>query len=397
MNRINQSQNAPAKINLGIRIPFRYPDGYHHIVSLMAPIDLYDDIETAWIERPGQSKNKNDDKNDSTKENFSLSWENELPPGFDHGMASVFEENPQNNLLYKAYRFCIERYQTIRQTQNGSFGERSGIDFGLKLQVTKRIPSPAGLGGGSSDAAAIVSSFAGFLEKNGQTRMHAAFQKNLPADLLQLGADIPFFLQGAPAIISGVGEVREKTPFAKTMVGLLGIPPFGFSTPQMYQALGRPVFGEGNNRLSISKKALQSDRNIPFNLDLTQRAFHQLVDFLNGDCAVPPGGLLQAENENGAYIATNDFFEIAADLDREKWNILEKARKSAVEILQNLKRDEPSQPLISSMSGSGAAMYAGLFIERGQSGTEIKNSLSSITKEAKKKAPQFTWVAFSTL
>ena len=151
--------HAYAKINLGLRIIGTLPDGYHAIHSLFLPIhDLFDILS------------------------FEL-----------HDTDIVFRSNdtlniaPENNLIVKAAHMLRSHF---------------GIHKGAIISLDKIIPSGAGLGGGSSDAA---STFMGLIRLwNIQTDIKTI------ADLaLSLGSDIPFFLHDTPAIVEGRGEIIQ--------------------------------------------------------------------------------------------------------------------------------------------------------------------------------------------
>lgn len=177
---------APAKINLSLRILRRRPDGYHDLVSLFAPVPgLCDTLEIA-----------------PASEGCRI----EPPiPGLP----------VEANLIHRAW---------------SAFGEATGFRPGLRVGLTKRIPSGAGLGGGSSDAAAML------LWLNGQAGKRALEQAALTALAASLGADVPFFLLGGPAWATGIGEVLtpvelDLSPFTLVLVS----PDIHVSTPWAYR------------------------------------------------------------------------------------------------------------------------------------------------------------------
>ncbi|WP_207263017.1 4-(cytidine 5'-diphospho)-2-C-methyl-D-erythritol kinase [Desulfovibrio sp. Huiquan2017] len=149
---------APAKINLHLEILGLRDDGYHELRTLFYPVPVPCDVI-------------------------------EVLPGPDDDFYIRCPERPElettSNILYKAWK---------------AFGEVSGFKPGIFVALTKRIPMGGGLGGGSSDAAALLKWL------NGE-----ADDKALPmADMIklaaQLGADVPFFLQDGPAWAGGIGE-----------------------------------------------------------------------------------------------------------------------------------------------------------------------------------------------
>ena len=155
---------APAKINLGLRIVGRREDGYHLLESLFVPIDLADRVaieprETGDLE-------------------FHL--ESDAPGVPVDG----------SNLAARAAR---------------AFLGAAGIEAGLRLVLEKQIPVGAGLGGGSSDAAAVL---------RGLARIYpdAISPLELRDLALRLGADVPYFLDPKPALVTGIGEEIEPLP-----------------------------------------------------------------------------------------------------------------------------------------------------------------------------------------
>ena len=166
---------APAKVTLELRVTGRRPDGYHRIGAEMVSVDLYDTIDVG----PGD----------------------ELEVVGAHALATG-----SDNLIRRALAL---------------------VDRQASVLLHKRIPPGGGLGGGSSDAAAILR-WAGFDD------VEAA---------ATLGADVPFCVRGGRARVSGVGEHIEALPFVEREL-TLAIPPFGCDTAAVYRAwddLGGPT------------------------------------------------------------------------------------------------------------------------------------------------------------
>ncbi len=180
---------APCKVNLVLRIEGRREDGYHTLTSIFLPLAEPHDVLTV---SPGE-----------TGEGLSLSC-----PGID--------EPAETNLVHKAYVH---------------FAAATGFAPDLRVSVSKDIPTGAGLGGGSSDAAAMLSHL------NSIAGRRALLLDELAALALSLGADVPFFLLGRPALARGVGEVL--TPIEVDLSGftlLLVCPPFHVNTAWAYRA-----------------------------------------------------------------------------------------------------------------------------------------------------------------
>ncbi len=181
---------APAKINLYLKVTGRRADGYHTLESLMQKVCLYDELELKQCEQ-----------------GIVLRC-----PG------SAVPEN-RDNLVYRA----VELFLQTTEKQRKPFV--SGVEISLK----KNIPVAAGLGGGSSDAAATL--------KGLNTLFGCRYSSSeLAAMGLQLGADVPFFLSdAAAAIATGIGEIlRPVAPLTGYNL-LLVNPGFPVSTQWVYQ------------------------------------------------------------------------------------------------------------------------------------------------------------------
>jgi 4-diphosphocytidyl-2-C-methyl-D-erythritol kinase len=179
---------APAKVNLRLRVLARRPDGYHDLDTLFQAIDLTDEV---GVELRG--------------ERIELDVR-----GADLGA-------PEGNLAYRAA---------------AGLATSVGYDGGIRVRLTKRIPAGAGLGGGSSDAAAVLRCLARLLNiPHDDRRMRTTAEG--------LGSDVPFFLCGsALARGSGRGEVLEPLRPLPTADLVLVSPPVHVSTAAAYAALG---------------------------------------------------------------------------------------------------------------------------------------------------------------
>jgi 4-diphosphocytidyl-2-C-methyl-D-erythritol kinase len=173
---------APAKINLSLRVLRRRDDGFHEIETRMAPISLYDWIQ---VEPADAFEFRTDDP--------------ALPVGKD-------------NLVVRAAELFFS--QIKREPK-------------IRIILTKKIPHGAGLGGGSSDAAATLRLLNRFTDAKLPMEQLSAFAADL-------GSDIPFFLSGGAAICRGRGEVIEPAALPAHLNLLLLKPPFGVATPWAY-------------------------------------------------------------------------------------------------------------------------------------------------------------------
>jgi len=181
--------HAPGKINLGLRIVGRRADGYHELESLFAPLDLGDDVEVAVSE--------------STAFEVKLELEGA-------GEAIPADET---NLACRAAK---------------AFAEAAGLSCRVELQIEKRLPAGAGLGGGSSDAGAVLRAL--------RDLFPGAVDGSRLAELaLELGADVPFFLDPRPARVSGIGERLEALDGLPSLPVLLANPGVALATADVFR------------------------------------------------------------------------------------------------------------------------------------------------------------------
>jgi 4-diphosphocytidyl-2-C-methyl-D-erythritol kinase len=191
---------AHAKVNLILDVVARRPDGYHEIRSWLTLLDLADALK---IERAAR--------------------------GVRVEVPAAPELETRDNLVVRAAE---------------AFRDRFGGPKGLRIRLDKRIPITAGLGGGSSDAAATLRALARLEGVDDPAALH-----ELAAGL---GSDVPFFLALRAAVIAGRGERVVSAPAAPPCWFLLVKPPFGISAAEAYRAW-RP------RRAALT--ALQADAN----------------------------------------------------------------------------------------------------------------------------------------
>lgn len=187
---------APAKLNLGLRILGAREDGYHLIESLFVPLDLSDALDIE-VDEAGE-------------------------PGVDLRVVSEVSVAGDGDPIPEDHRNLACRAAL-------DFLARAGLSARISMQLHKRIPSAAGLGGGSSDAAAVLRTLA------------EHFPGALPeADLfeltLRLGADVPYFLRPEPAMVSGIGERIDPVGGVPGLVLLLVNPGDSLATAHVYGA-----------------------------------------------------------------------------------------------------------------------------------------------------------------
>ncbi len=177
---------SPAKINLFLRVVARRPDGYHNIVTLLSRISLFDSVVLS----------------------------------FHQSATSVECAHPKvpedrTNLAYRAASI---------------FFEALSVDEGVAIFIDKAIPVAAGLGGGSSNAAAVLM---GLNEHYGRPFHNAQLMEMAG----KVGADVPFFLFRDPAIARGIGNDFEAYPYLPPLSVVLVCPPFEVSTARVYKNL----------------------------------------------------------------------------------------------------------------------------------------------------------------
>lgn len=179
-------EKAYAKINLVLNIGDRRPDGYHDIQTIMQSLELHDDVTVEQVDGAGVTVTANVDT---------------IP-------------QDENNLVVKAVK---------------AFASKTGVQVdGLRIHIEKRIPVAAGLGGGSSDAAATLRA------------LNAMYETNLSLDELaemgiEVGSDVPFCVHGGCAYVEGKGDmVVPTTPLPQCII-VVGKPDLTVSTEKMYQ------------------------------------------------------------------------------------------------------------------------------------------------------------------
>lgn len=176
------SIKAPAKLNLFLDITGKLTNGYHEIASVMQTVDLFDYVKI------------------SKADEISVLCSNPVLNG-------------DKNIAYKAAEF---------------FFDKSGIESGAEIYIDKRIPSEAGMAGGSADAAAVLYG------------LNQIFDEPFSSEELceigaKCGADVPFSLMGGTMLAEGIGEkLTPVTPLPDCWLVIVK-PDFGMSTPESYK------------------------------------------------------------------------------------------------------------------------------------------------------------------
>ena len=218
---------SPAKINLWLKILGRRTDGYHELDTLLCPISLYDDI----VLEP------------KCFQGVGITIDNTL---------QQFVPADKTNLAFKAAEL---------------FFPYTGFSGGLNIKITKRIPIGAGLGGGSSNAAAVLY---GLNVLYGEP----VSLNDLAVLALKLGADVPFFLQKCPARALGIGEKLVPWPNKFNLAAVVIFPGVMASTAKIYQNFKFPLTNVSKHSICLKAQKKAQSQNLGFVLqnDLEQSA-----------------------------------------------------------------------------------------------------------------------------
>lgn len=210
---------APAKINIGLNILSKRPDGYHNLSTLFYPVsDLFDTLTFRPADR------------------------------FEFICNDTSIPQDENNIVVKAQQLLEH---TCRRPIN------------VKITLEKRIPTQAGLGGGSSDAAATLIS------------LNEMFQLKIKKDqlsslALQLGSDVPFFIKAKPAIGTSRGELLEYVDLEIDEPIVIINPRINISTKEAFQNIiptesqfnFNSLISDGKLNYNLSKNMLKNDFEI---------------------------------------------------------------------------------------------------------------------------------------
>jgi 4-diphosphocytidyl-2-C-methyl-D-erythritol kinase len=177
---------SPAKVNYYLRVTGRRPDGYHDLLNVMCRVSLFDEIT--------------------------------MSVGGDK--ISVVTDTPQapsgpDNTVYRAVALLL-----------GTAGRNIGVD----IRIRKRIPVQSGLGGASSNAAAVMARL--------NELLGLGFTGRELIDLgIRIGSDVPFFLFGSPAVATGKGEILQRVSGIADAWLVIVKPEGGISTREAYEKI----------------------------------------------------------------------------------------------------------------------------------------------------------------
>lgn len=205
-------KKSPCKINLFLDIKSKREDGYHFIESLFHTIDLFDIIK---IEESKEFKI-------STSGKYKLN------------------DNEEDNIVAKIFYH---------------FKNQMELKKNYKINIEKNIPTGAGLGGGSSNAATMIKFFLEELNIKPDNELIESFSK--------FGADIPFFIKGGLSWVSGIGEKIESFNFTLPYKIILIYPNINVSTKLAYSKFTENDFNKSD--IFYIKNLLEKNGRINFN------------------------------------------------------------------------------------------------------------------------------------
>lgn len=313
---------ANAKINLSLDIIGTDERGYHKLRMLMQSISLCDEIELARTSEPGIHIQIQDER------------------GMDESDRSALPSIPtdKRNLMYRAAELMTNR---------------CGINDGIDMKLIKRIPSEAGLAGGSTDAAAVLKG------------MNELFGLKLSEHKLRelgvsLGADIPFCIVGGTALAEGIGEKLTAIDNKCSLHVLLIKPKQGISTPMAYAEY---------DRLNAASSAKEHTASVDSE---NTKASNPLSDSLNADndinAAQQKAYITDTASTQHEHVDTNGLISALENGDctamfRKIKNVLETPVINKLPLIDRIKADLTAYGADASlMTGSGSAVY-GLFID----------------------------------
>ena len=261
-------EGAFAKINLTLDVTGKRPDGYHDIQSVMQTISIRDDIEIDV----------------DTGKAWELYCSDEQIPA------------DSRNLAWKAAE-CF--YATTGKTTTG-----------LSIRITKRIPSQAGLGGGSADAAAVLRA----LNRHYDNPLSILALAEVGA---QVGSDVPFCVLCGTAMVEGRGERLRKLPDMPDCCFVVCKPPFAASTPELYKKLDESAIAHRPDNRAMESALLAGDLekiadNVWNVFDPVVTADHLELNYIKSICRTYGAIAYQMTGSGSAVFAIVPDFEFAA-------------------------------------------------------------------------------------
>ena len=259
---------AYAKLNLTLDVLGKREDGYHDLKSVMQTISIRDDIEIDV----------------GTGKPWCLKCDKEDIP------------TDERNLAWKAAKIYLD---AMNKDPNG-----------IEIRITKRIPSQAGLGGGSADAAAVLRA----LNKHYGEPLSILALAELGA---QVGSDVPFCTVCGTAMVEGRGERLRKLPDMPDCVFVVCKPDFPVSTPELYQKIDQCAIAKRPDNQAMESAILAGDlgkvaENVLNVFDPVVTADHLELNYIKSICNSYGALAQQMTGSGSAVFAILPSFEYAA-------------------------------------------------------------------------------------
>ena len=261
-------EGAFAKLNLTLDVLDKREDGYHNIKSVMQTISVRDDIE--------------------------IDVDTGKPWTLECSMEGI--PTDETNLAWKAAKVYCD---TMKKDPNG-----------LAIRITKRIPSGAGLGGGSADAAAVLRA------------LNRYFGEPLSIFALaelgsQIGSDVPFCTICGTAMVEGTGEKVRKLPDMPDCVFVICKPEFSVSTPELYRKIDTVAIPVRPDNVAMESALLEGNlekvaANVFNVFDPVVTADHLELNYIKSICNTYGALNQQMTGSGSACFAILPSFEYAA-------------------------------------------------------------------------------------
>jgi len=261
-------EGAFAKLNLTLDVLEKREDGYHNIKSVMQTISVRDDIE--------------------------IDVDTGKPWTLECSMEGI--PTDETNLAWKAAKVYCD---TMKKDPNG-----------LAIRITKRIPSGAGLGGGSADAAAVLRA------------LNRYFGEPLSIFALaelgsQIGSDVPFCTICGTAMVEGTGEKVRKLPDMPDCVFVICKPEFSVSTPELYRKIDTVAIPVRPDNVAMESALLEGNlekvaANVFNVFDPVVTADHLELNYIKSICNTYGALNQQLTGSGSACFAILPSFEYAA-------------------------------------------------------------------------------------
>ena len=261
-------EGAFAKLNLTLDVLGKREDGYHNIKSIMQTISIRDDVEIDV----------------GTGEPWTLECSQEGIP------------TDERNLAWKAAKVYCDG---LKKDPNG-----------LTIRITKRIPSGAGMGGGSADAAAVRRA----LNRHYGSPLSILALAELGA---QVGSDVPFCVLCGTAMCEGRGELLRKLPDMPDCVFVVCKPEFSVSTPELYKKIDQVAIPKHPDHMAMESALLAGDvakvADLIYNVfDPVVTADHLEINYIKSICNSYGALGMQMTGSGSAVYAIMPSFEYAA-------------------------------------------------------------------------------------